>query len=626
MAITYRDTQYELYTIGAVDPQRKHVWGFSSASERETFLNKHLSKTINGCIYWKVDDTIKIDASSETGFSYENSYYYDYVRITNRPGTAKEFKWYCFIVSRKYLNLNCTELTLDVDWVQTFYFNSNASPWWAVQGYGVATTDLSIFPPRGIGSEFPSLARVNLWQYTSNSRSYCFVVYSTIDITAFYTINDGHITSLSYNHDPNTQPTPRGVVTDGVMLGSLPYIVNIPEGLENEILNILNYDLNAAGQIGAITGIYTILSDYVYLNGSGYAIQPFIDVIGSITPTITIDVPSADSLFTGQNIINPILKGFDYTFISITNQTGEENIYHYEDFVGNPKFYTKICFTSGYPTMAIWPAENYKYGKVNQAKLFIMKQSAPVQGSLNADNYMIWQAQNRNSIQASIDAGKLTVSNAQEAQSKTGGIASMLDSLFEKAGNTVQSMLPNLGLSEEMQNAITTGGYQGLNSLLSYGMLGSFGLEASYVYKQQVKVAQQALKSVEAQFKDKRYLPPSSSGSNAYGDLWFFNQYGFEVSVITTENLTDLDRINESTGHICKGLVTCRKSRNVFDYWRMLEPKISNAPYNRPQFVNALLTTLFNDGVYLWWYNSSTEDIDTQNFSHPYAVTNTTIS
>jgi hypothetical protein len=155
-------------------------------------------------------------------------------------------------------------------------------------------------------------------------------------------------------------------------------------------------------------------------------------------------------------------------------------------------------------------------------------------------------------------------------------------------------------------------------------MLGSFGLEASYVYNQQVKVAEQGLKSVEAQFEDKKYMPNTMYGSNAYGDLMPLDQYGFVVTVVTTDNLTDLDRINESSGHICKGLVTCRKSRTVFDYWRMIEPKITNSPYNRPQFVNAMLTTLFNDGVYSWWYNGT--DIDTGNFGHPYAITNTPVS
>lgn len=626
MAVSYRDTKYELYTIGAVDPQNKHVWGFETAAQRESFLSAHLSKTINGCIYWKVDDTIKIDATNANGFSFENSYYYDYVRITNRPGTAKEFKWYCFIISRKYLNLNCTELTVSVDWVQTFYFNSNNSPWWSVQGYGVATTDLSILPPRGIGSEFPSLARKNLWEdrVTANrmTRDYCYIVYSTIYIAATYrVVDDTFYLDFDLPIDEGGQPSAR--VEDGVPMGSTPYLINTSSfDTNNDIYVNLNLALNNSGMIGAITGIFTVPKIFFTEFTGNTAIRPLTRIFN--VGTAVINVPSAESLLSGSNIINPILKGYDYTYISVTNQSGEEMIYHYEDFNGNPSFKITINFGAGYPVMILCPNTNYKYGSVNQEGLFSMKQTSPVQGSMNLDNYMVWQAQNRNSIAASIDSAKLTLANAKEAQKKTGGIASMLDNMFNKAGSSLSSMLPNLGLSEEMTNALTTGGYSAMNSLLKTGMLGSFGLEASYVYNQQVKVAQQGLKSVEAQFEDKKYMPNTQFGSNAYGDLMDKDQYGFVVTVVTTDNITDLDRINESSGHICKGLVTCRKSRTVFDFWRMIEPKITNSPYNRPQFVNAMLTTLFNDGVYLWWYNGS--DIDTVNFGHPYAITNTPVS
>ena len=628
MAVSYRDTQYELYTIGAVDPMKKHVWGFSTAAERETFLSRHLSKTITGCMFWKVDDTIKINATNQNGFSFENSYYYDYVRITNRPGTSQEFKWYCFIVARKYLNINCTELTVDVDWIQTFYFNSNNSPWWAVQGYGIATTDLSILPPRGIGSEFPSLARRNLWEdrvtADISDDSYCFIIFSTIYIAATYRIvNDTYYLDMDISIDDGGIPT--AGVFDGVALGSAPFIINTgDEDLNGMIFKLFNDKLNSSGQVGAITGVYTAPKFFFAETTGNQAIRPLsreFNIYGGV-----IDVPSADTLLSGSGIINPVLKGYDYTYISVTNQVGEEAIYHYEDFNGNPKFYVTINFACGYPVMELYPGENFKFGAVNQDGLFTMKQTCPVQGSMNLDNYMVWQAQNRNSIQASIDSAKLTLSNAKEAQKKTGGIASALDKLFNKAGSSLQSMLPNLGLSEDMQNALTTGGYSTLNSLLKTGMLGSFGLEASYVYNQQVAVAQQGLKSVEAQFEDKKYMPNTLFGSNAYGDLMGRNQYGFVVTVVTTDNALDLDRINEACGHICKGLVTCRKSRTVFDYWRMLEPKITNSPYNRPQFVNAMMTTLFNDGVYFWWYNSTNQDIDTVNFAHPYAVSNTPVT
>ena len=72
-----------------------------------------------------------------------------------------------------------------------------------------------------------------------------------------------------------------------------------------------------------------------------------------------------------------------------------------------------------------------------------MKQTQPPNCTMNSDQYAIWQAQNRNSIDAAIASSKLTVENAKEAQSKSGGIATMLDSMFEKAGDALSSMLPN---------------------------------------------------------------------------------------------------------------------------------------------------------------------------------------
>lgn len=58
----------------------------------------------------------------------------------------------------------------------------------------------------------------------------------------------------------------------------------------------------------------------------------------------------------------------------------------------------------------------------------------------------------------------------------------------------------------------------------------------------------------------------------------------------------------------------------------MIEPKITNNVYNRPQFVNALLTSLFNDGLYLWWFDETIADINLNDFGHPYAVENPSIT
>ena len=167
----WRDTEYTLYHIGALDPQNKHIWGFETKAQRENFLNAHILQTIQGCKYWKQGETIKVNCTNGSGYSFENSYIADYVKIVNRPRTAKEKVYYCFIVDRKYKNINCTELQLQIDWIQTYYFNADETPFWAVSGYGVATTDYNVLPLRGMGSEFPSLAKQNLWEWKQNNNN-----------------------------------------------------------------------------------------------------------------------------------------------------------------------------------------------------------------------------------------------------------------------------------------------------------------------------------------------------------------------------------------------------------------------------------------------------------------------
>ena len=631
-----RGTQYDFYSIGAVDPNFVHVWGFETAAQRTSFLQLHHRKTTTGNKYWRVGNTIRINATTETAFSFEASWKFDYVKITNRPGQAQEQVYYAFIVDRKYININLTELALSVDWIQTFYFNQQGQPFWACSGYGVATSKLSVLPPRGIGAEYPVLSKQTLWKkstgWKTSGMTIAYVVFSAINIEANY---DPEEEELTFDHPfIDAEPEYRAALIMNVVMGSAPYLINTGDQILNfRILRALNNILNFSGQLGSITGIYCVPADYLAAPPSG-ATYTSIYIGNFQMPVIPINVPDASTLFqsAGLSCINPVLKGYDYTYISVSNMQGEEQIYHYEDFNGSPHFSSYVTFTAGYPVLNVVP-ENYKYrhnsGSIatfdDPMELFIMKQTNAPQCSIQSDNYSIWQAQNRNSIQASIDAGQLSISHAREAQQKTGGIATMLDNLFDNASDAVGDLTQSLGITlpDSVSDALETAGYGGLNSILKMGMLGSFGLEASYTYKQQVAVAEQALKATEAQFKDMQYLPTTAFGSNAYGDLIPARQYGVMVTVVapTAQALLDLDRINESGGHICKGLVSCTKSRQIFDYYRLLEAKVENDVESRPQFVNRMMASLFADGLYLWWTQQS-GDIDTVNFAHPYAVTN----
>lgn len=626
-----RNTIYDFYRIGGVDPDYKHIWGFATPAERETFLNAHHVKRIENNAYWRpVDHTIKINLSNQSMPSYEASYTYDYVKVTNRSNETGEQVYYLFIVGRSYINLNLTELVVAIDYIQTYYFVDQL-PFWQTSGYCLSTTDLRLYPPRGIGSEYPATAYQNLWSFTTSANAAIgFVVYSTIEIGAY--ISNGEFT-LDHNFADLDNPdiVPFAGQAQNTFMASYPYIVNGGSTFNNcRSLYYLNEKLNRGGQLSAITGIYAVPQGLL----PAYTVDPQTRVIGMYryqtaeTSTFTIAVPMSGTLFENEGItpVNNILKGYDYTKIVLSNMSGEEVEYHYEDFNGQPTFAYTLSLDAGYPVQMMWPL-NYKYGTASIPQMFAMKQTNPPQASLASDNYAIWQAQNRNSIQASLDASQLTLQNAKEVRSKTGGIASALDNLFDSAKSGMSDMLSSMGLSlpEGSEDALTTAGYSGLNSLLSMGFLSSFGLEASYVYDQQVNVAEQAIRNVEASFKDQSYLPTSVHGSNCYGDLLMLNQFGFMLIVTTPENsqIASIDLDLECNGHMLKLPAATGHSRARFDFWRILDAKIENAPAQRPYFVNQMMVRLFSDGVYLWWMNYDSQQ--TAVFGHPYNLSNPSI-
>ena len=215
-----------------------------------------------------------------------------------------------------------------------------------------------MFPPRGIGSEYPVTAHQTLWsRNTSTNDAIGFVVYSTIQIGA--TIVNGDFT-LDYNFaDPdNPQIVPFAGQAQNTLLGSFPYIVNAGSTYNNcRTLYYLNEALNRGGQLGSITGIYAVPMGLL----PAFTIDPTSRVIGmyrhqtALIQNFSIQIPMSGDLFTqyGITVNNPIIKGYDYTKIVVSNMSGEEVEYHYEDFNGQPEFAYTLSLDSGYPVQIL---------------------------------------------------------------------------------------------------------------------------------------------------------------------------------------------------------------------------------------------------------------------------------
>lgn len=105
--------------IGRVpfDNSYRHTLTFSSVSEQTTFMMGRMDSSLEKDTYTYV----RMNNSIRVMFNAERLYTYDYVMYQNSNYGSKWF--YAFIVGVNYVNENCTELVLELDVMQTWYFD-----------------------------------------------------------------------------------------------------------------------------------------------------------------------------------------------------------------------------------------------------------------------------------------------------------------------------------------------------------------------------------------------------------------------------------------------------------------------------------------------------------------------
>lgn len=105
--------------IGRVnfDNSYKHTMTFGSASEQSSYFSSVCTDSLskNDYTYVRQDNTIRVP------FNAERLYTYNYVMYQNANYGSKWF--YAFIVGVNYLNKQTTELVLELDVMQTWYFD-----------------------------------------------------------------------------------------------------------------------------------------------------------------------------------------------------------------------------------------------------------------------------------------------------------------------------------------------------------------------------------------------------------------------------------------------------------------------------------------------------------------------
>ena len=628
-----RDTIYTLYSTGRADPTFSNIWAFQNSTERTAFFTNKAHIRFQNQKYWRVGNTIKVP------IRYEVALQYDYCIIDNDSTDAQNaMRWYCFIDAKAYVSPEVTLLTLSVDWIQTYYFLSG-TPFWQYSGFITRATSHSL-PPDGTPSDYP-VPQTRCVSFTQETGTYAVVMYASIS-PANAIAGDLNYTSA---------------IIDNVAMSSPPYILKGSTAanlIQTLTQTIDGYNNN--GMTDAITGMYLIPVSYlpanigtdVWVNGWSVTLP---------TRTITITPPSS------QVEYGDILSLYNYTSLIVNNGQGETESFSFNEFNGSPQFQLVAALTGGSPTLFCKPA-NLKYNQNDANERIIKVTQAPAIGWLN-DSYKIWLAQTQNSRAASIAGAELAISQAEEARRNSWAYqyGAGFRQLEERVGGLLFDTMRNASIQEETITAPSgksgkayrmpwaTGNIEDTMIGERYGLTSNpatrkattdyslanitsqlytmgtaylnhqLGIETTYIYDQNVASAQQSLNQLLAGYTDKARVPATARGSNAYGDMARFDQYGFMFAVFAPsgDSMALMNNMIAAGGHTVNRYQAIVRSHQVYDFFQANSVKIPANPALRPQFVRKMMLGLLQAGVYLWYVNNN--DIS-EYIGSPYGLTN----
>ena len=587
-----RSTTITIYKTQRIDATYQNIWAFNDTTERGEWLRSKPHVDFENCKYWKYGEPIKIEVPFASAMDF------DYVKITNHAGEVGSEKiYYCFITNRAYLSDNLTAFYVDVDIVQTWYFDSIGLPCWKKDAM-IAKSTAPINPPRGTPSDFPAVEPI-CHDIRTAGRQYGIAIYSSINLE---------------NLD---NPTYLPAIIDGQYTAAPPYVMTSDV---TALANIIT-TLNNKGYTDAISGIYVF--PLVYCNAAVLTNSPKLPQAEFyLTSTVTIKRPVKCETYTP---VNSVLLGYDYSYITVNNGCGEVIKYNFEDFEGEPIFGFRLCLAGGFPTIVCTP-ENYIGTESADVIQRAHKITVPVSCSYLNDSYKIWLAQSQNSRQATLNQSAESIRQAQQAKSASyaANLAEPVNTVEQYARGLISGAADKL---EQFGNLFSGDGIAGIfgkkqqkteqtqglsisevaDTLTDIGIAyvnRQLGIETAYQYDHAIKNAELAQDALLASYRDRAAVPAQAVGSNAYGDMTALGQYGFMIATYTpTAQYAEwIDKTLSASGHTVNKWGRIARYHKTFDFYKCTSMQIF-ANSARPEFARYHIMSIFNRGVYLWYYN-----------------------
>ena len=296
--------------------------------------------------------------------NYDKLYRVNYVMYKN---SNFEDKWfYAFVVGRKYVNANITELTLEIDAFQTYMFDYQMNPSYIIRqtvdsdplGYDVdtgesvnrnqddlqlgdyVTCDRHALAKNQLNDEMKPV----IWagDYPSTINDFAYVI-------------AGNFSGRSYNG----------------LYCIIPKYGESSEIADSQLLtNLLNVFAEEQ-KVDSIVNIQLLMQEQIDIIKQG------INNIGDNTPDlgdVTLDslatVKNTGNVFDGYKPKNNKLYSYPYMYFEIDNMQGQRQAYNFEDFydINNIKFSLKADVTNN-PSIAMIPIDYRRSDRNNKFEL-----------------------------------------------------------------------------------------------------------------------------------------------------------------------------------------------------------------------------------------------------------------
>lgn len=404
-------TNIKLLTNVPLDTSYEHTIYFSSSSAQYSYFSGLAKHSLTAQTYQRVNK-----GTMRVGLSADACYDCNYLMFQNSGFGNKWF--YAFITGVEYVNNAVTEITFEIDVMQTWFFNYSVGKCFIEREHSASDA---------IGG--------NLVPETVNVGEYVFGNRTTSDLTLNYVVQT--------TCDPNTYEDILGSVY--TMLGKK--IVSGTYTFETDADGLINY-LRGVGLDGTHSEHQEQHQTIVANSTVAINIAP---------TTIKKMITHSGAMISGYAPRNKKLLQYPYTFIYVSNNQGGSAVYKFEYFLSStPTFYVCGDISGGSPAI-LYPS-NYKNLGENTDEAITMSSFPAI--SFSSNYYDQWLARTQTQTLPNLLNGMVT---SVASGALTGNVAGAVAGAGLSTLGSIANLM-NEGEQAKLQGSQTSGQTSGIIS------------------------------------------------------------------------------------------------------------------------------------------------------------------